>query len=333
MKAVARWVRRLINRLLWALFLLFRWLGRLVWVLVGPGMTWLGKRVWPVVRPAVLWLSSALYDLTEFLEKLPRSVVWLPYSYFVLGVNAMWVIPLLDLYFTFGLDLKGYFWWSTTWVPLLATCAAIVVGILWFFGMLIANGWRHIGFAAAAGIRLSIILCALPGLAWARLWATLIRFWITKFLLAIAIANGLTAVTLIIVAVTTGQGSNLMLIIPAVVLTIFSLTGGYAWANQYGSGFIGNSGILLGIILLLWGLWVWLFALVVGFVAVAAPFIVPWLLAYLVTPDAKMSMFEPWWVSLLALVVLTGIFAVVPWRITSGRGGVAAVLSEDYYRK
>lgn len=283
------------------------------------------------MRAVAVWLGSALYNFIEFVAKLPKSILWIPYSYGVVSVNAMWVIPLTGLPFALGLDLKGYFWWSIVWVPLMAVGVAIALGILWFFVILIANGWKNLDFAAITGLRFFIIVCGLPGVTWARLWETLIRFWITKFFLAIAIANALTAVTLIVVAVTTGQGSNLMLIIPAVVLTIFSLTGGYAWANQYGSGFIGNSGILLGIILLLWGLWVWIFALAAAFVAVVAPFITPWLLGYLLTLDPKMSMYGPWWINLIAIMVLTGIFAVVPWRITANSGGVAAMLSDDYY--
>ena len=272
-----------------------------------------------------------LVGLFGWLEYLPKSALWIPYSYLVLGSTALWAIPLLDLRFEFGLDPRGYYWWSAVWVPLLAAGVAIALGLIRFVIALVMNRGSDIGGAALAGLHFVVIICGLPGAVWAWLMVLIIRFWVTRFFLAVAIANGLTAAALVVVALTTGEETNWTFIFIAMVCVVASLTGGYSWANQYGSGFIGASGILLAIILFLWGVWVWLFILAGGIVAVAAPFVLLWLLGFILTPGPDTPMFEPFWVNVVVIVLLTGFFAVAPWFVTLRDSSVAEMVTDDLH--
>lgn len=308
---------------------LVKWVGKLLWSVIGPPLSWLGKRLWPWVRVPLRWLGLALAALLDTLLSLPRLALWIPYSYLVVGLVALGAIPLLGLWFEFDLDSSGYLWWAAVWVPLLVAALSIAFGLSSFAILLISNRGNSVGDAALAGLSLAVSVSGLPGAAWAWLWALLLRFWITRFLLAVAIGNGLTAVVVFIIAVVGGP-VNVLLLVLAVGLTIASLTGGYAWANQYGRGFIGPTGLLLTAILFLWGIWVWLCALVVGVAAIAAPFVLPWVLGFVLTPELNSPpLFEPFWVNLLVLALLTGFFAVAPWFLTLKEDGFAEMFRDD----
>lgn len=304
------------------------WVGKLLWSVAGPPLRWLGERLWPWVRVPLSWLGLSLAALLDVLTQLPRLALWIPYSYAVVGFVGLGAIPLLDLQFEFDLDSSGYLWWAAVWVPLLAAGLSVALGSFFFVILIIRNRGDRMGDAALAGLNLTLSVLGLPGAAWAWLWALLIRFWITKFLLAVAIANGITGVALFIIAVVGGP-VNVLLLVLAVVLVLASMTGGYSWANQYGSGFIGPTGLLLTVILFLWGIWVWLCALVVGVIAVAAPFVLLWVLGFILTPGQSSPLFEPFWVDLLVLVLLTGFFAVVPWFLTLREDSLAELFTDD----
>src|SRR5690606_12980246 len=121
------------------------------------------------------------------------------------------------------------------------------------------------------------IVFGFPGALWGWLSVNLVRFMFTHFLLAAAIANGITTAAIIVVALTFGGSGGWVIVFFAVPALLASITSGYGWANQYGSGWVAGTGMWGVIVMVLWAIWIWLCALIIAVSTVAAPVVPLWL--------------------------------------------------------
>lgn len=232
-------------------------------VTVGTHVLWiLSPLLGLLPRAAQVWIPQMFSDrklLEGVFDRWRTSLLWIPYSYFMVSSLAGFILLLLTGW-TFRAHASEIFLITFVGVPAIAGVIAIVAGLL------VARRMREPWW--------KVILwgLALPARAWAWLWTTLLKLIFTKVLWAVLIVM-LLAIAGTVAGILIANGVSGWIVLLVCVLGLGATIGGVRWGNQFGSGFTGGTPVWVWVLLVLFGIGIvgWLGGLAASVAAMALP--------------------------------------------------------------